>query len=341
VSGEPRPGALLVLCGDWDGVDRCGVAHSERALLADGPDCVVVDPLDLRRSAAALWQARRRDEPVLLVYPTRSTVARWTPLATFALAALLRRRDDLRLHLHEYRIFREVRWALGAVLLLGGPTVVVSSESERARLALSLAGRLRRARPTVVPPFGPLTPAATGATAVDAAGSGTVGVFGFAGPAKGTERITEALRALPPSYRRLELVGSGWDAVAWPADVTDRFEVVAHGFVPTAALGSIFAGWELALAPFATGATDGRSSLRIPLAHGIPTLTNVEDPADLTVGASHLVVVGNDVAGAVERACALAADPAARRRGADEMEAFERRVGLELRRALLPAGDGR
>jgi hypothetical protein len=278
---------------------------------------------------------------VLLVYPTRSTVARWAPLLTFLVAALLRRGEDLRLHLHEYRIFREVRWVIGAVLLLGAPTVVVSSESERARMARSLAGRLGRVHPTVIPPFGPLTPDVTGATAVDAAGSGTVGVFGFAGPAKGTELIVETLRALPPSYHRLELVGSGWDAASWPDDVAARFEVVTHGFVPTAQLGPVFAGWELAIAPFATGATDGRSSLRIPLSHGIPTITNVVDRADLTVDAPHLVVVGDDVAGAVRRAADLAADTSARRSGADDLAAFERRVGQHLRRTLLGAADGR
>lgn len=338
MTGGPPAGTLLVLCGDWEGVDRCGVAHSERALLADWPQARVVDPQDVRRSASALLRARRHDEPVLLVYPTRSTVARWAPLLTFLVAALLRRRHDLRLHLHEYRIFREVRWALGIVLLVGAPTVVVSSESERSALSRSLASRLGRVRPTVIPPFGPLTPAATGATAVDGAGTGTVGVFGFAGPAKGTELIETALRALPTSYRRLELVGSGWDAVVWPADVVERFEIVVHGFVPSAALGPVFAGWELALAPFASGATDGRSSLRIPLSHGIPTVTNVMHAADLTVDASHLVVVGEDEAAAVHRAVALAADPDARRQGAAELEAFERRVGTELRRTLLGAG---
>src|SRR5687767_3464658 len=57
--GHPRPTKMrttnrarvaLVVCGDWDDADRCGVAHSERALLADtdtSPAPAVVDPTDV------------------------------------------------------------------------------------------------------------------------------------------------------------------------------------------------------------------------------------------------------------------------------------------------------
>lgn len=330
-------GALLVLCGDWAGVDACGVAHSERALLAGGPtDTDVVDPADLGAAVTALRRARRAGSVVLLVYPTRSTVARVRPLLAFLLAAVLIRGDRLRLHLHEYRIFREVRWALGLVLLVGRPTVVVSSAGEQRRLARSLAARLRRVRPLVIPPFGPLTPERTGADARHAAGSGVVGVFGFAGPAKGTDLVTSVLRSLPASYHRIDLVGRGWSEVVWPPDITDRFEVVARGFVPSAELGAVFAGWELAVAPFSTGASDGRSSLRIPLSHGIPTITTAGDADDLTLRAAHLVVVlADDVASVTARATALAADPDARRQGATDLARFEARVATDLRAALL------
>ena len=101
-----------------------------------------------------------------------------------------------------------------------------------------------------MPPIGPLTPAITGSTAVDAPGTGVVGVFGFAGPAKGTELIAEVLRSLPASYTRLELVGSGWGEVRWPEDITGRLEVALLGFVASADLGPVFARWELAIAPF-------------------------------------------------------------------------------------------
>lgn len=331
------PGGLLVLCGDWEGVDTCGVAHSERALLADGPAADVVDPTEVRTTVRALRRARRSATPVLLVYPSRSTVARVRPLLSLLAAAVLTPRSRLRLHLHEYRIFREVRWAIGLVLLVGRPrVVVVSSASEVALLRRSVAGRLGFVRPEVIPPYGPLTPAVTGATAVDAAGRGVVGVFGFAGPAKGADLIVAVLRALPSAFRRLELVGSGWDGASWPADVRARYEIVGHGFVPSAQLGPIFAGWELAVAPFSTGATDGRSSLRIPLSHGVPTITTVVDPADLTVRSEHLVVVADgDVAGAVDRAVGVAADPTARRRGAEDLADFEGRVAQDLRAVLL------
>ena len=331
---------LLVLCGDWDDVDRCGVAHSERALLAGvTPPPTVVDPSVVPDAVRAIWRARRAHQPVLVVFPTRSTVARWRPLLSFVVAALLRHGDDLRLHLHEYRIFREVRWAIGLVLLLGGPTVVISSRSEGDQVRRSLAGRLGRVRPVQIPPFGSLPPSTTGALAVDAAGTGIVGVFGSPGPAKGTDLIVEVVQALPPHYTRLELVGTGWDDVRWPVDVSARIEVAPLGFVPSAAIGDVFQRWELAVAPFSDGASDGRSSVRIPLSHGIPTVTVAPDrPEDLTLAPSHLVIAGTDLPGAVSRATTLAGDRDARRRGAAEVDEFERRARRLLRAALLSTG---
>lgn len=330
-----------VLCGDWGDGDRCGVAHSERMLLAELPEPPpVVDPGDVRAAWRAVRGARRADRPVLLVYPTRSTVPRWRPLVALLLAALARRGDDLRLHLHEYRIFREVRWALGLVLVTGRPLVVVSSAGEAALLRRTLAARLGRLRVEVVPPFGPLDPSTTGHLAVDAAGSGILGVFGSPGPAKGTELVVDVLRALPVRFHTLEVVGSGWDAVTWPTDVQDRFDIRSLGFVRTDDLGPVFARWDLAVAPFAAGASDGRSSLRIPLSHGIPTLTTTGEPRDLTLRPSHLLLAEgtpSQRAAAVERAAALALDRDARARGVAEVRAFEEHLRARLRQHLLGA----
>lgn len=333
-SGHAHPD--LVVCGDWDSGDRCGVAHSERALLAHASlTATVVNPSEVLRSVRAVWGERRRDGPVLLVFPTRSTVRRWRPLLTFLVTALLRRGDDLRVHLHEYRIFREVRWALNLVLLVGRPTVVVSSRSEELCMKRSLAGRLGRVRPQVIPPFGTLTPSATRGTAIGAAGSGIVGVFGFAGPAKGTELVARVVRALPPHYHRLELVGTGWHAVTWPRDILDRVRVATLGFVPSEDLGPVFEHWELAVAPLSGGASDGRLSLRTPLAHGTPTVTEPGRSDDLTLRPGHLVLVEDDPERAIAGAVATASDREARRRGATEVDDFEQRTRRALRVALL------
>jgi hypothetical protein len=339
MSMTTRARVALVVCGDWDDADRCGVAHSERALLADtAPAPAVVDPTDVVRSVRAAWSARRQRAAVLVVYPTRSTVARWRPLVTFLAIAVLRRGDDLRVHLHEYRIFREVRWALNVMLLVGRPLAVVSSHTEQACMARSIAGRLGRVRARVIPPFGPITPSTTGRTSIGAAGSGILGVFGFAGPAKGTDLIVQVVRALPSSYHRLELVGTGWDAVDWPADVVKQIEVAPLGFVATEDLGSVFERWELAVAPLHGGASDGRLSLRIPLAHGTPTVTEPGRPEDLTMRPSHLHLVAADPVAAVSAAVATATDRDSRRRGTCEVDEFERRVRRELRLTLLEAG---
>jgi hypothetical protein len=336
-SGEHR--RPLVLCGDWAGIDYCGVAHSERALFEDlSPPPQVVDPNHVGAAVRAVWRARRAGDPVVITYPTRSTVVRWRPLLTFAAAALLQRRRALHVHLHEYRVFRQVRWALDVILALGAPQVVVSSRSEAEAVARGLAGRLGRVHPVVIPPVSAVTPTTTGHDAVEAAGSGVAGVFGFAGPAKGVELVTEVVRHLPAHFHRLELVGRGWDAVDWPAEVTDRLAVAVLGFVPTTDVGAVFAGWELAIAPFSDGASDGRMSLRVPLAHGIPTLTEAGRPEDLTLAPGHLVVVDGSIAAAVDRAVARAGDRSARAEGLREVEAFEQRLRHGLREALVATG---
>lgn len=331
---EHRP--PLVLCGDWAGIDFCGVAHSERALFEDlSPPPQVVDPNHVGTAVRAVWRARRAGDPVVITYPTRSTVVRWRPLLTFAATAVLQRRRALHVHLHEYRVFRQVRWALDVILAMGAPQVVVSSRSEAEAIARGLAGRLGRVHPVVIPPVSAVTPTTTGHDAVDAAGSGVAGVFGFAGPAKGVELVTEVVRNLPAHFHRLELVGRGWDAVVWPAEVTDRLAVAVLGFVPTTDVGAVFAGWELAIAPFSEGASDGRMSLRVPLAHGIPTITEGGRAEDLTLDPGHLAVVDGSVAAAVDRAAAWAGDRSARADGLRRVDAFEQRLRHDLREVLV------
>jgi hypothetical protein len=117
--------------------------------------------------------------------------------------------------------------------------------------------------------------------------------------------------------------------------VTDRIDVAPLGFVSSADLGPVFARWELSIAPLSGGASDGRSSLRIPLSHGIPTLTELGRPEDLTLRPSHLGLVGDDPETAIAGAVAVAADRDARRRGASEVDDFERRVRGALQLALL------
>lgn len=323
----------LVVCGDW-ALDSCGVGSSEAAMVAGyEPAPEIVDPLgSLQATAAAIGRASRARRPIVLVYPTASTVRKVRPLLGFLVAAV-RRGTSLRIHLHEYCEFDQLRLALDTVMAIGAATVVVSAQGEAELIASSIARR--RVRVHVIPPANAATPLATGPAAIDATGTGVVGVFGFHRPNKGIRLATEAIRALPARFGRLETMGLGWETAEWPDDIRRRVEIVDRGPLSTAELPGPFAGWELAVASFKAGATDGRNSLRSPLAHGIPTLTSVDRDEDLTLRPPHLVVVGDDVAAAVARATDLSTDDAVRKDGAAYVHDFERRARAELCRVLL------
>jgi hypothetical protein len=222
-----------------------------------------------------VWRTRRAGAPIVLAYPTRSTVSSPRATVTLALAALLGR-GRLRWHLHEYAIFGGRRALLDLLLAIGGGRVVVSTASEADALRVA-----RRVDVHVLPPANgtPLDP--LGTTPADPP---IIGLFGIARSDKGLGAFN---RCLAPGERiAVETVGEGWDEVAWPEGV----EPVHHGRVATAELAAVMGRWTLAIAPFVEGATDGRMSLRTPLTCGVPTLTTVTRPADLTLRPPHLLL---------------------------------------------------
>jgi len=312
----------LLVCGDL-GSERCGVGASEAAALAAvDPRPATVDPRHVGATVRALHRARRGDAPVVVAYPTRSTVSSVAATIGLALTAVLGRRR-LRWHLHEYAIFGGRRALLDLLLVVGGGRVVVSTTTEAEALRRSRGGRVaRRVDVRVVPPAnGTPLPAAEDPPADPP----VVGLFGTARDDKGLGVAVEALASVPDGVR-IETVGEGWDRAGWPGHLPP---VAHHGRVPTADLGRIVSRWSLAIAPFAQGATDGRMSLRTPLACGVPTLTTVARPADLTLRPVHLLL---DPATAVPRG--LATDAGTRAQGAAEVLGFEARTVQDLREAL-------
>lgn len=316
----------LLVCGDL-GHGACGVGASEAAARRPVALAVVaVDPTRVRAARDRLRDARREGRPVVVTFPTRSTVRSPRALAVMATAAGA---ADVRWHLHEYSIFGERRVVLDSLLRRSRGTVVVSTEGEADALRAARGGRVAaRCRIEVVPPANG-TPAL--AAPVAPADPPVVGVFGTARADKGPAFLVDALRALPAAFATVETVGRGWDAVPWPDDVRARFALRHHGWQEAGAAAAVMGPWTLAVAPFVGGATDGRMSLRTPLALGVPTLTHVERPADLTLRPRHLLLDP-----ATAGPAALGCDRAARRAGADEVARFEADAVAALGRVLWP-----
>ncbi|MEJ7844593.1 MAG: hypothetical protein WKF93_03035 [Acidimicrobiales bacterium] len=322
----------LLLCGDL-GSERCGVGASESAALAAvGSRPHTVDPRHVGASLRGLLRARRSRQVVVVAYPTRSTVRSVRATVTLALAAGLGR-GRIRWHLHEYAIFGERRALIDLLLVVGGGRVVVSTRSEAAALRRSRGGRVaHRVDVRVIPPANG-TPVATAPVATGApADPPIVGLFGTARADKGLDVAVAALDSALQTEARVETIGSGWDEAPWPPGVLDHLDVRHHGRLPTARLASVMTRWTLAVAPFADGATDGRMSLRTPLACGIPTLTTVARAEDLTLRPPHLLLDP-----ATAWADARATDPAARADGAAAVARFEAETGRALAAALWDA----
>jgi hypothetical protein len=282
--------------GDF-GHDRCGVGASAAALADRVGEVVVLDTAapGVVAFASKAFAAARTGAPCAGVYPTRSTVYQPQLLIRALALRVAFGRRRFRLHLHEFkRLRRMLRWPVELALLLPG-VVVVSSESERAavRGALrGLVGRLVEVR--VAAPTNGAAP--TTAEVELAAQPGpdaprTVGVFGAYRPDKGAAWLEEVLERLDARFDRLVVGGAGWEEHRWAPAVADRYAIELMGHVPRDGLPAMFASWGLAIAPLWAPAHDGRMSLRTPLAYGVPTLTVGPRDGDLTLEASHLLVV--------------------------------------------------
>lgn len=317
-------GEALLVCGDFRS-PACGVGSSEAAWCARHPEIAVVDPLDTGAALRHLWRVRRSARAVIVAHPTCSTVKAPAAYAVhLAAAAIFRRR--VRWHLHEYAVFREIRWVLDALLWLSGGCVVVSTATDAAAVRPAVR---RRCDVRVVPPAnGSSLSACPPAVLADPP---VVGVFGRARTDKGMGLLLGWLEQLPEPFAVLETVGDGWESMPWTGAVSERYTVRHRGLVADADVGEVLARWTLAFAPFEDGATDGRMSLRTPLSAGVPTVTAVSAPDDLTLQVPHLWT--DPIAGAH---AALAFDGDARRDAAAQVEAFERDVRDRLDAALLP-----
>ena len=332
-SGTSRRPPVVVM-GDF-GDQRCGVGSSDSIIAEQAGAGPVLDPT--RTPIGELWRQLRTAaagaDGAVLVFPTLSEVGRLDLLPKALLVRRALRHGWVRLHLHEFeRLDRRQRLAVAVVAAAAVDRLVVSSAQEAAALRVRYRGwAARRAEVLVVPPANPSAPTdrPLDRSAPPAHGR-TLGVHGQYRPDKGIDWLLAVLRRIDRRYDRLVIVGRGWEAAPWPRSILDRFDISVVGQADRAELGDWFGRWDLALAPFDGPPTDGRNSLRTPLAHGVPTLTRGPRPVGLRLDPPHLLFDDE-----VDLTRLPDLDAATCRDGQEQVAAFEAAVRAELVEALF------
>jgi hypothetical protein len=248
----------------------------------------VINPVasDWLRRLLRMMKSRDRYTPVF-VYPTVG--GRCSIRSAVFLFAFLLHGERVAVHLHEFRRLHVVHqlyvWLM--LVLARGP-IIVSTVSEREGLREKpLLGR----RKLYVCPAPVAVSLHRSTSSIQDARAlplqvddtpPTIGVFGIPRKDKMLERLWDVVNGLDRPVN-LELVGEGWEHRSVPDRVHANHHVKVWGFVEHDWLSEVLTRWSFAIAPFADGATDGRSSCRIPCFFGVPTLTIFpEDPEDLT-----------------------------------------------------------
>jgi glycosyltransferase involved in cell wall biosynthesis len=326
-----RPVALVM--GNYRD-EGCGVGSSEPVVADLAPR--VVRPLDPTVGSLADFRRRCRRElegaaGAVVAYPTLQQVERLALVPRLLLLRIaLGRRRWLRVHLHEFEKLRR-RHRLGVALLVGllADRVVVSSSREADALHRRYRGWAGRKEVVVVPPANGSAPAELPAPPTSPSTGRVVGIVGQLRPDKGLPWLLDVLARLDARWGRVEVVGRGWDLSTWPEALRSRYELVGRGQVPAAELPALIEAWDLAIAPFEEPPTDGRLSLRTPLAHGVPTLTRGPRPRGLQLEAPHLLFDDE-----VDVAHLPDLDAAARRAGAAAVAGLEASWRADLNATL-------
>lgn len=286
---------------------RCGVGASTAAWARP-----VQSRLEIWRTVSVKSMLQWRYHAVsadraVVVYPTLGNRLGAGPI--LAAVGLARTRVARILHLHEFRRLQVLHRVYIHVLVavLRPARIIVSTASEATAVARRL-GRRKNCEIVVCPPANGtalprgLAGARFADTSVRGAGTRTVlGIFGTPRNDKlaglGFERLCEMVDG---RVDMIECVGEGWERYADLLAELSGSHIRYLGYLDTEQLATTLCRWDLAFAPLADGASDGRMSLRTPLAWGIPTLTT--RPArseDFTLSVGHVAFLDTPTSGAI------------------------------------------
>ena len=249
-------------------------------------------------------------------------------------------------------------------LLLGSDSVIVCSERQRRALA-HLPGGLGK-RVTLVPVGTAIVPVGE-RPAMRAPGPLRFVYFGFVWRGRNIETLLRALAAVPDAAATLDIVGGIRDAayhdelVALAQNLNVVGRVRFRGDLPADDVSRALHAADVALLPFATGASTGRTTLMAAFAHGLPVVTMAapDNLSPLFKPGENLLVSSPEEEGAfVKNVMAAAQNDALRARLADGSVALARafawpeiarqtlalpayqRAAVGVRLAAVPAAEG-
>ena len=302
----------------WTGVNEAEPEPGIVAPLAEGWDVAGV-----RRLVGDLKRAR----PALVHLQYERSIYR-DSCAVPLLLPLLLRRAGLPL-VTTFHALDGPRWrgrgqrlALLPLMYHSRDIVVCSQRQFHALQRLPKLG----ARTTLIP-VGSLIPATTPRPPTRAAGPLRLLYFGFLWRGRNVEAVLDTLKAVRETAHgagaALDIIG-GVRGADYLAELEQRAKELGiaesvrfRGALPAAEVSEAFANADLALLPFETGVSTGRTSLMAAFDHGTPVVTyGTSDNLSplFRDGENMSITAVGDTAGFIHRAVALANDPAVRAR---------------------------
>jgi glycosyltransferase involved in cell wall biosynthesis len=219
---------------------------------------------------------------------------------------------------------RAHRAALLPLLMQSRSVVVCSPRQQQALSRLpGIRGKVRLipVGPTVQPPHSDTAPIPHRPSPPDAPVK--LIYFGFLWPGRNVETLLQTVAILPAGSAMLDIVGGVRDATyraeleAMARNLGVSGRVTFHGELPPEAVSRLLTEADIALLPFATGASVGRSTLATVLAHGLPVVTT-SVPENLSPALRHgenmLLVPAGDEAGFTRAVRELVESPTRRMR---------------------------
>ncbi|MGB8647358.1 MAG: glycosyltransferase [Anaerolineae bacterium] len=315
---QTMTGPIALVCGSWPPIkcgigdfshrlalELAQQGHSivvitDRGAATDAPAGIQVWPLIGSWTPAALLRvldALRRAHPcvVNLHYPTQQ-YGRFSLIDLLPTAIRLSLKLPVVTTIHEFTTYHRLgRWRVRNLVQSSTAAIIPDPVNRAALAAFAPAAAARLHAIPLGPAIEPHLPdgfdrGAWRAAQGLAADTFVLAYFGFISPSKGIDTLMDALEQLPPDGRlHLWLIAdrepSSRAYAAFHHAIAARLarsgraaDITWTGYLPAAELSRYLAAADLAVLPYADGASLRRTTLLTALAHGLPVLSTGEQP---------------------------------------------------------------